>query len=115
MLAILHGLAVQVYIANDGLEAISTLKRCQKTRFDLILMDCQMPNLDGYETTKRIRAGEAGELFKSIPIAALTANVLDSERLKCFESGMNEYLTKPVDFDALKSILYKYQHANLEQ
>lgn len=115
MLAILHALAVQVYIANDGLEAISTLKRCQKTRFDLILMDCQMPNLDGYETTKRIRAGEAGELFKSIPIAALTANVLDSERLKCFESGMNEYLTKPVDFDALKSILYKYQHANLEQ
>ena len=115
MLAILQGLAVRVYIANDGLEAIATLRRCQKTRFDLILMDCQMPNLDGYETTKRIRAGEAGDIVKDIPIAALTANVLDSERLKCFESGMNEYLTKPVDFDALKSILYKYQHANLKQ
>lgn len=115
MLAILQGLAVRVYIANDGLEAIATLRRCQKTRFDLILMDCQMPNLDGYETTKRIRAGEAGDIVKDIPIAALTANVLDSERSKCFESGMNEYLTKPVDFDALKSILYKYQHANLKQ
>jgi CheY-like chemotaxis protein len=59
-------------------------------------MDCQMPNLDGYEATRRIRAGDAGNMFKKIPIAALTANAMNSDREKCFAAGMNEYLTKPI-------------------
>jgi signal transduction histidine kinase/CheY-like chemotaxis protein len=108
MLAILKGLDVNVFIANDGLEALATLSHSQRLKFDLILMDCQMPNLDGYEATRRIRAGEAGEIFSHIPIAALTANVMDSERVKCIEAGMNEYLTKPVEIEALKSVLVKY-------
>ena len=108
MLAILKGLDVNVFIANDGLEALATLSHYQRLKFDLILMDCQMPNLDGYEATRRIRAGEAGEIFSHIPIAALTANVMDSERVKCIEAGMNEYLTKPVEIGALKSVLVKY-------
>jgi len=108
MLAILKGLDVNVFIANDGLEALATLSHSQRLKFDLILMDCQMPNLDGYEATRRIRAGEAGEIFSHIPIAALTANVMDSERVKCIEAGMNEYLTKPVEIGALKSVLVKY-------
>jgi signal transduction histidine kinase/CheY-like chemotaxis protein len=109
MLAILNGLGVEVIVAADGLEALTTLSHSQTIKFDLILMDCQMPNLDGYDATRRIRLGEAGEIFSNIPIAALTANVLDSERVKCIDAGMNEYLTKPVNFDALKYVLAKYQ------
>ena len=71
-------------------------------------MDCQMPNLDGYAATRRIRAGDAGELSSKIPIIALTANTMNSEREKCINAGMNEYLTKPINTDVLKSILAEY-------
>ncbi|AGH42221.1 integral membrane sensor hybrid histidine kinase [Paraglaciecola psychrophila 170] len=109
MIAILNSLEIKVDVANDGLEALAMLTHTQTSTFDLILMDCQMPNLDGYEATRRLRAGAAGELFSKIPIIALTANTMNSEREKCLEAGMNEYLTKPINTDALKSILAKYQ------
>jgi len=108
MRAILSELEISVDVANDGLEALSMLAQSQSAAFDLILMDCQMPNMDGYEATRRIRAGDAGQKFSQIPIAALTANVLDSEREKCREAGMNDYLSKPINFDALKAVLKKY-------
>jgi signal transduction histidine kinase/ActR/RegA family two-component response regulator len=109
MIAILNSLKINVNLANDGLDAMTILAHSQSSTFDLILMDCQMPNLDGYETTRRIRAGGAGELPRNIPIIALTANTMNSEREKCIGAGMNEYLTKPINTDALKSILVKYQ------
>jgi CheY-like chemotaxis protein len=109
MLAILKDLEVSVDVANDGLEALEMLGRSQSAAFDLILMDCQMPNLDGYETTRRIRAGDAGEVFRLIPIAALTANAMSSERKKCFDAGMNDHLTKPINTHALKAMLAKCQ------
>jgi signal transduction histidine kinase/CheY-like chemotaxis protein len=109
MLAILKDLEVSVDVANDGLEALEMLGRSQSAAFDLILMDCQMPNLDGYETTRRIRAGDAGEVFRLIPIAALTANAMSSERKKCFDAGMNDHLTKPINTRALKAMLAKCQ------
>jgi signal transduction histidine kinase/ActR/RegA family two-component response regulator len=108
MRAILSELEINVDVANDGLEALSMLAQSQSAAFDLILMDCQMPNMDGYEATRRIRAGDAGQKFSQIPIAALTANVLDSEREKCREAGMNDYLSKPINFEALKAVLKKY-------
>jgi signal transduction histidine kinase/CheY-like chemotaxis protein len=115
MLAILKGLEIEVDVANDGLEAVAilTLAHTQLTTFDLILMDCQMPNLDGYEATRRIRAGDAGDIFCEIPIAALTANTMNNEREKCIAAGMNEYLTKPININVLKLMLTKYQHLKL--
>jgi signal transduction histidine kinase/CheY-like chemotaxis protein len=108
MRAILNDLNIEVKVANDGLEALDILADPEAMTFDLILMDCQMPNLDGYETTRRIRAGEAGNMFRKIPIAALTANTMNSDREKCFAAGMNEYLSKPIDHQALRLMLKKY-------
>jgi signal transduction histidine kinase/CheY-like chemotaxis protein len=108
MLAILKSLEIKVEVANDGLEALSMLTHSQPATFDLILMDCQMPNLDGYEATRRIRAGLAGDILSQIPIIALTANTMNSERQKCLGAGMNEYLTKPISTQTLKLILAKY-------
>jgi signal transduction histidine kinase/ActR/RegA family two-component response regulator len=108
MLAILKSLDVQIDVANDGLEAIHMLAHSQSATFDLVLMDCQMPNMDGYEATRRIRAGDAGDVFSKTPIAALTANTMNSEREKCLSAGMNEFLTKPIDIDTLKLLLAKY-------
>ena len=108
MLAILKSLEIKVEVANDGLEALSMLTHSQSTSFDLILMDCQMPNLDGYEATRRIRAGLAGDILSKIPIIALTANTMNSEREKCLGAGMNEYLTKPISTQTLKLMLAKY-------
>jgi signal transduction histidine kinase/ActR/RegA family two-component response regulator len=109
MVAILESLDINVDVANDGLEALKVLTESQSAIFDLILMDCQMPNLDGYEATRRIRAGDTGNVFSKIPIAALTANTMNSEREKCLAVGMNEYLTKPINTEALKLMLTKYQ------
>jgi CheY-like chemotaxis protein len=109
MLAILEGLKIKVDVANDGLEALAMLTDSPTAEFDLILMDCQMPNMDGYEATRRIRAGCAGEVFSKIPISALTANIMNNERQKCLAVGMNEYLTKPIDINALTLMLAKYQ------
>lgn len=107
MLAILEGLGIKVDVANNGLEAIAMLTKSAK--FNLILMDCQMPNMDGYDATRHIRLGDAGEIFSKIPIFALTANIMNNERQRCIAAGMNEYLTKPIDINALKLMLAKYQ------
>jgi signal transduction histidine kinase/ActR/RegA family two-component response regulator len=108
MRAILNSLKIKVFVANDGLEAITMLAHSQSAKFDLILMDCQMPNMDGYEATRCIRAGDAGEVFKNTPIIALTANTMNSEREKCIDAGMNEYLTKPINTESLKAVLANY-------
>ena len=108
MVAILRSLKIHVDVANDGFDAVAMLKCTELPTFDLILMDCQMPNLDGYETTRRIRSGDVGELLSKIPIIALTANTMNSEREKCINVGMNEYLTKPINTEALKSVLAKH-------
>jgi signal transduction histidine kinase/CheY-like chemotaxis protein len=109
MRAILKDLEIKVDVANDGIEALKMLAHSQSATFDLILMDCQMPNMDGYEATRRIRAGDTGQVFRNIPISALTANTMNSEREKCIDAGMNDYLTKPVNTQALISMLAKYQ------
>jgi CheY-like chemotaxis protein len=73
--------------------------------YDLVLMDIQMPQLDGIETTKRIRAREAGQPGPRTPILALTANTLVEDRYACFEAGMDGFLIKPLDRDKLADAL----------
>lgn len=91
---------------GNGLEAIEALGRIN---YDLVLMDVQMPELDGLEASTRIRSGSAGERAKSIPIVALTAHARSEDRAECLAAGMNEYISKPVVperlFDVLKNLL----------
>jgi len=79
--------------------------KCAGTPYDLVLMDIQMPQLDGIETTKRVRALESGEQGRRTPILALTANTLVEDRYACFESGMDGFLIKPLDRDKLTEAL----------
>jgi signal transduction histidine kinase/ActR/RegA family two-component response regulator len=90
----------QIHTANDGIEAIEKLKT---NNYDLILMDLMMPNLGGIATTKIIR-NDNNELTKNTPIIALSANVEENSINECFESGMNNYLSKPFD---IKDLLQK--------
>ena len=71
-------------------------------------MDCQMPEMDGFETTYQIRSGVAGTQNQDIPIIAMTASAFQEDRKKCFESGMNDYLAKPFKKNTLMAILEKW-------
>lgn len=85
-------------IAHNGAEAIQILSDTDN-KYSLILMDCQMPVMDGYKASQSIRSGAAGQINKDIPIIALTANAMKGDREKCLAAGMNDYLTKPIDID----------------
>ena len=87
-----------VMIAENGVEALDIL---ESDVFDLIFMDCQMPVMDGFETTARIRNSES--IFKKIPIIAVTANAMAGDRERCLSVGMNDYLSKPVSRQSLKA------------
>ncbi|MGB0860552.1 MAG: response regulator, partial [Pseudoalteromonas spongiae] len=62
-----------------------------------IIMDCQMPEMDGYETTSKIKSGEAGKSAANIPIIAMTANAMQGDEQKCLAAGMDDYMTKPIE------------------
>lgn len=89
-------LGIMVYLTSSCAEAIETIRTFS---FDVILMDCRMPEVDGYLCTKRIR--ELTEKTKTIPIIAVTADVLPPNREKCLACGMNDFLPKPFTFEEL--------------
>jgi PAS domain S-box-containing protein len=107
MRSLLSRLGHHVVIATNGEAAIESWQaaRSAGTPYDLILMDVQMPQLDGIETAKRIRAAEAGQPGLRTPILALTANTLVEDRYACFESGMDGFLIKPLDREKLAEAL----------
>jgi len=91
-----------VTVARDGQQAIACLK---KESFDLVLMDIQMPNMDGLEAMRAIRSGEAGEAASRVPIAALTSYAMSGDEARFLEAGMNAYLSKPLNLDTLGQVL----------
>ncbi len=96
-------------IANNGKEVLNLLETTPfDNAYDLILMDCQMPIMDGYETTQLIREGKVGKYYQSIPIVAMTANAMKGDDEKCFAVGMNGYITKPVNQDILFNKLREF-------
>jgi PAS domain S-box-containing protein len=92
--------------AANGREALTLLAR---QRFDVVLMDVEMPGMDGLTATRLLRAGEAGELNRGVPVLAMTAHVLESFRTQCAEAGMNGFLPKPVSFKVLGETLAEVQ------
>ena len=100
--AMLKRLGYQFDLANNGQEA---LDRLHQESFDVVLMDCQMPILDGFATTRQLRTEES---FESLPIIALTAGATAQEQKMCFEAGMSDFLSKPITIDALESVLKKW-------
>ncbi|TAO00209.1 MAG: response regulator [Phormidium sp. SL48-SHIP] len=96
--------AVQIDCASNGQEALNL---CRQTHYDLVLMDCQMPILDGYEATQELRRREADSDRHTI-IIALTAHAMPTDREQCLEAGMDDYIPKPVDWDVLLETLERW-------
>lgn len=97
---LLTAFGLQVELANDGIEAVA---KVQAGGYELVLMDMQIPNMNGLEATRALRAQGA-----RLPIVAMTANAFDEDRLACAEAGMNDFITKPVDPQALFATLLKW-------
>jgi CheY-like chemotaxis protein len=101
---VLGNMGHNIVHVQNGEQALNRLSR---QRFDLILMDVEMPRMDGLETTRRIRRGDAGDRNRHTPIIAMTAHALTEFREKAKKSGMDEFVTKPVDFNSLREIIEK--------
>ncbi|KZN67284.1 hypothetical protein N478_17835 [Pseudoalteromonas luteoviolacea S4060-1] len=111
---ILNGIGVTTDIAENGVEALEKLTEVDSTNpYSIVLMDCQMPKMDGYETTRNIRAQSAGVNQSSIPIVAMTANAMQGDKQKCLDAGMDDYITKPIEaskvLEKLKAWVLKSQ------
>ena len=111
LLTQLRGLGFQAQAVGNGYEVLEALAH---GGFDLVLMDCHMPEMDGLETTRNIRAAEAkkhtapGETARRLPILALTADVLSENRISCLEAGMDDFVTKPVRKEHLREVLERW-------
>ena len=101
--SMLDNLGYRAEVVDNGILALEALARDD---FDLVLMDCQMPGMDGYETTRRLRAREAGAT--RLPVIALTANALAGDAQKCFDAGMDDYLAKPFEVIAFEQKLDRW-------
>jgi len=93
-------------VANHGIEALELLK---SDKFDLILMDCQMPELDGFDTTRQLRLRNLQSINNvAMPVIAMTANVMEGDKQRCLDAGMDDYLGKPVRMDELEAALRRW-------
>jgi CheY-like chemotaxis protein len=95
----------QAEIAANGVEALAALR---ERSFDLVLMDCQMPEMDGFEATRRLRDPASGVRDPAIPVIALTANAMQEDRQRCLDAGMSDYLAKPIKPDILAETIARW-------
>lgn len=106
---LLKRMGLGVEMAMQGQQALELLQAAEPDApYTLVLMDCQMPQLDGYEASRRIRAGDAGDRYRQVPIVAMTAHALKGDRDKCLAAGMDDYLSKPIQFETLAQMLKKW-------
>ncbi len=113
VLMLMEDLGIETEVANNGQEALHKLKQAVTPPFTAVLMDCQMPVLDGYAATRKIRQGAAGKHCQNIPIIALTANAMKGDEDKCKACGMDDYLSKPIEEQQLITQLQKHQPTSL--
>ena len=108
-LSILDDLNFKADVAENGVQALRAMTSAGSANpYDLILMDCQMPEMDGYEATRKIRQGQLGIYNYNIVIIAMTANAMKGDRDKCLEAGMDDYLTKPINVTVLQDTLNRW-------
>ena len=110
-LKLLKQLGYNVDVANDGYEAVHALETAD---YDLVLMDCMMPEMDGYDATLMIRSPLTPVRNHHVPIIALTANAMSDDRDYCFSVGMNDYLTKPVRKQQLLEVITKWLNSDCD-
>jgi len=106
-LKMLGGLGFKADVVANGLEAVRAL---ELINYDVVLMDCMMPEMDGYEATAVIRNPESSVLNHSVPIIAVTANAMVGDREICLQAGMDDYIAKPLKKDELAKMLDKWLH-----
>jgi CheY-like chemotaxis protein len=103
--AMLIRLGLEADVVNGGLDALTAMS---EREYGLILMDVQMPDLDGRDATRRWRSGNGGATKVDVPIVAVTAHVAESERAECLSAGMNDYLSKPFGLEGLQSTVRRW-------
>jgi CheY-like chemotaxis protein len=103
--AVLENLGCQAKVVSDGRQAVEELRR---QSFDLVLMDCQMPELDGFKATEELRRREQTEHLPRVPVVALTAYAMQGDRERCLSAGMDDYLSKPVNQGQIADVLRRW-------
>jgi CheY-like chemotaxis protein len=101
----LEHMGFEVDVAADADGALAALRAHDPL---LVLMDCQLPGTDGYQLTRRLRAGEAGPRAQRLPVIALTAHATPADRERCLQAGMNDYLAKPVSQEQLAAAMARW-------
>jgi CheY-like chemotaxis protein len=102
---VLQKMSIEVTVVENGQQAIDAVV---SDRFDLVLMDCQMPVMDGYAATRSIRANEQARGIARLPIIAFTAHAMRGDREVCIDAGMDDYLSKPFEIIDLQNILQQW-------
>ncbi len=101
----IRSLGHEVDVAENGLLA---LERMREKYYDLVFMDCQMPELDGYQCTTRLRGTDSGVKNRDVPVVAMTAHAMSGDREKCLEAGMNDYIAKPINIERVSEMILRW-------
>ena len=106
---ILEEVGFVIESAPDGTDAVAMLEKSEEGYYDAVLMDVQMPVMNGYEATKAIRAMQRKDV-KTLPIIAMTANAMEEDKEAALKSGMNAHVAKPLDIELLMRVLHQFLH-----